>query len=455
MLSSPAMTTKATRTRLTGRWTLSTRRILAGLIVFLLGAGSIPASAEERSPASLQSLVGPFFTELAAIRGLSSPGPPPPVVIRSRSETRQYVEQEINRKYPPAQVEAERKAMVAWGLIPPDFDLRGFFLDLLVEQAAAYYDPVGKAMILADWLTPEQQQAALLHELAHALQDREMSLDQFLTPRRGTGDQLLARQALVEGEAVALSLEALFKPQGLDLQQIPDVSALHQLALAQSAGAAFDRAPKFLKDQLLFPYTQGLAFIHEFRRRHAWPALARLYQDPPRSTAQILHPTLLLDRRQDPILVILPDLGPALPPGWRRVDEDQLGEWILGEVLETHLGETKARSLASGWRGDRYQVWESDRSQLVVYRVTWQSERKAEAFARAYAVLLEAKYPALQGKAATRLGAIWAWQDGGERFLVEQRGLDVLVLERIPATAAQQIRQEVWAANPLAPVPGR
>lgn len=430
-------------------------RAIAGLVVFALGVGGSPASALQPSVTPLDALIGPFFAELATIRGLPSAGAPPPIVIRSRSETRRYVEEELNRKYPVAQVEAQRKAMVTWGLIPADFDLRGFFLDLLAEQAAAYYDPVAKIMVLADWLTRDQQQAALLHELVHALQDRQMSLDQFLAPTPGRGDQLQARQALIEGEAVALSLEIVLKARGLELQQIPDLSSFHQLAAAQSAGAVFDRAPKFLREQLLFPYTRGLQFVHQFRRREPWSALGRLYRDPPRSTAQILHPATLLDRREDPVPVTLPDLTLAFPPGWQRVDEDELGEWTLGVVLERYPAEAASRSVATGWRGDRYQIWEAGRDQLLVYRVTWETEQKAEAFAQAYSGVLESKHPALKDKAAKSAGSTWAWQEGQRRFLVERRGRDVLVLEQVPALAAQRIRQAVWAASPLTPAPAR
>jgi len=407
---------------------------------------SVPAAAEQNPVASLQALVAPFFAELSALRGLPSAGSPPPVVVRSRSETRRFLDQELNRKYPPAQIEAEQKSMIAWGLAPPDFDLRAFFLDLMEEQAAAYYDTVGKVMVLADWLTPEQQQAALVHELVHALQDREIALDRFITPSRGQGDQLLAREALIEGEAVALSLELMLKPQGLDLLKIPDLSAIQQLIAAQSAGPVFDRAPRFLKDLLLFPYTHGLAFAHQVRQRRPWSAMSALYRDPPRSTTQILHPAKLFDQRQDPLAIALPDLSAALAPGWRRVDEDEMGEWALGEVLAGHMGEAAARRLAEGWRGDRYQVWEASPALLLVYRVAWESEPIAEAFAQAYAGLLEKKYPALAGKASRTAASVWAWRDGPQGFLVEPRGVEVLVLERVPSTAVEPIRRAVLSS---------
>ena len=415
-------------------------------VLLVLSLLSVPATAQQTPVASLQALVAPFFAELSALRGLPSAGSPPPVVVRSRSETRRFLDQELNRKYPTAQIQAEQKSMIAWRLAPPDFDLRAFFLDLMEEQAAAYYDTVGKVMVLADWLTPEQQQAALLHELVHALQDREISLERFITPSRGQGDRLLAREALIEGEAVALSLEIMLEPQGLDLLKIPDLSAVQQLIAAQSVGPVFDRAPRFLKDLLLFPYTHGLAFIHQFRQRRPWSAMSALYRDPPRSTTQILHPAKLFDQRQDPLAMALPDLSTTLAVGWRRADEDEMGEWVLGEVLAGHMGEAAARRLAEGWRGDRYQVWEASPALLLVYRVAWETEAIAEAFAQAYAGLLEKKYPALAGKAPRTAASVWAWRDGPQGFLVERRGVEVLVLERVPSTAVEPIRRAVLSS---------
>ena len=88
-----------------------------------------------------------------------------------------------------------------------DFDLGTFLVDLVLEQAAAYYDPRGKVMVLAPWLGPAERREALAHELVHALQDVVLDLDRFLSPGPGRSDEALARQSLVEGEAVALTLD--------------------------------------------------------------------------------------------------------------------------------------------------------------------------------------------------------------------------------------------------------
>ncbi len=434
------------------------RRSLATLLVLLLSIGALPARAASQQPgtASPESVAGRLFADLASLRGLSAPGAPPPVRIRSRSEIRRHAERELSRKYPAARLEAERKAIVAWGVIPASFDLKGSLLDLLQEQAAAYYDPAGKIMVLGDWLTPEEREFALLHELVHALQDRETALDQYLAPAPGKGDQLMARQAVIEGEATALSLDLLLQRQGLDLTRVPLPPIVQQLTGALLSGPVFSRAPKFLQELLLFPYLQGALFVQQLRLLHPWAAMSDLYRDPPRSTAQILHPEKFLGDREDPLPVAFPDLRVILAQRWRLVTEDELGEWGLGMVLETFLDRTTGLSLADGWRGDRYQLWEDDQGQLaLIYRVRWEAEGAAGSFAQAYAGLLEKKYAPLAGKALKRPGTVWSWQDGSQGFLVEQRGLEVLVLERVPAPALTPIRQALWPATAPAPAPAR
>jgi hypothetical protein len=424
------------------------------LAAFVFGPIGI-ARSQTLAPAqsSLGLLAGPLYQQLAALKGIAAPGTPPPILLKSREDTRRFIQQELDRRYSAARLESERKGMVAWGLIPPTYDLRRLFVDLMEEQIAAYYDPVAKVLVVGDWLSPEQQQAALLHELVHALQDKEISLEAFITPHPGQGDQLLARQALIEGEAVALMLALLLKAQGLELSAFPDLSAVRSAVIAGTAGAAVAAAPKFLRDLLVFPYVDGLTFVYEFSKRQPWSAMPTLYRDPPRSSAQILKPDKRLARREDPIPITLPDLGPVAP-GITVVTEDELGEFALAAVMATYLGDQAGAAAAGGWRGDRYRVWEdADGRFVIAYLLALDSERAANAFAVGYAKVIEKRHPVLSGKGVPGVPGLTTWKDAERTFVVERRGSEVLIVEQMPSAVADRARDAIWRSRPATSKP--
>ena len=418
---------------------------LAAALAAVLPLRAQPSSSEQ---IALESVATPLYDQLAAIRGIAAPGQPPPVLLRSRADNRRFIEQEINRRYSQAQLEAERKSMVAWGVLPADYDLQRLFLDLLEEQVSAYYDPRGKVMVVGDWLPPEQQRAALMHELVHALQDRELPIDTFIGPDPGQGDRLLARQALIEGEAVALTFDLLLKPQGMDISRLPDLSMTQGLITTSAGGPVIDKAPKFVRDLLLFPYVEGLGFIYQFRKRQPWSGMSAVYKDPPRSTTQILHPEKYLDAREDPLAVVIPDLSRLLP-GSRLVSEDDLGEFSLGAVLAFHLGDTEGPRVAVGWRGDRYRIWEDTAGRFTIaYRVIMTNAQVATTLADHLKAAVERRHPELAGKAAVRAGGLVTWSEDGSGFAVERRGPSVVLLEQFPVHALDRAREAVWRARP-------
>lgn len=417
----------------------------AGLAVAALVAVALvvplPGHAQPLTVGELAAEAARGLQELAQLRGLPQPGLTVRLVVRSREERRRFVVSEFRRKSAPGQLDAERRALIAWGLVPPDFDLATFLADLLVEQAAAYYDPVAKLMVLANWLGAEEQREALAHELVHVLQDQQIDLDRFLSAAPGESDRILARQALIEGEAVALTFDRTLRQQGRDLATI-DIGPLRRAIASSTTGPMLGRAPRFLRTLLTFPYAEGLGFAHAFRRRHPWGDFSTLYRDPPRSTTQILHPARYFDRREDPVRVTLPDLAAPLGPGSRRVIEDEAGEFGLTGVLQEFLGDTET---AAGWRGDRYVLWEDARgTSVLVSRSAWTDEATAGRFAAAYARLLARRHGL--GAPAETDGGLTAWHAGDRAFAVERRAAEVLVIEGMARTALRAARDALWAA---------
>ena len=417
------------------------RRAVLGLVIVAAITGmALAVSGQALVPPELRTEARRLLGDLAALRGLPTSGGAPPLVIQSTEERRRYVVAEFSRAYSPARIDAERRALVAWGLIPADFDLAVFLADLHAEQAAAYYDPGAKRMVLANWLTAEMRRDALTHELVHVLQDRLFDLGRFLGAAPGRSDETAARRALVEGEAVALVQDLSLRREGRDFAALPDVADLQRAIRTSVSGPVVGRAPAYIRTMLTFPYAAGVGFIHAFRRRHPWAELSALYQDPPRSSAQILHPERYFDRREDPVPLPLPDLAAILPAGSRLALEDELGEVGLAEVLRRFLGES---ARVSGWRGDRHALWDLPAGGSALVTLTaWDTEELAVAFARDYTRVLTLKH----GLAAPAQEApLLAWVSGTAAVAIERRHRTVAFVEWAPPSALDAVRAAIWA----------
>jgi hypothetical protein len=191
---------------------------------------------------------------------------------------------------------------------------------------------------------------------------------------------------------------------------------------------------------LTFPYAGGVGFIHAFRQRRPWAQLSAVYQDPPRSSAQILHPERYLDRREDPVPLPLPDLTAVFPAGSRAAIEDELGEIGVAEVLRRFLGESAD---AAGWRGDRYALWDvSAAAPALVALTVWDTEGIAAGFGRAYARVMALKHGLAPVPADVPL---LVWPAGPAVFAIERRQRTVLLVERVPTATLDALRAAVWA----------
>ena len=79
----------------------------------------------------------------------------------------------------PEEIRAEELTLKKFGLVPQDFDLAKNTVDLLTEQAAAFYDYDRKKLFITDSTPRETQEPVLAHELSHALADQNFNLAQL------------------------------------------------------------------------------------------------------------------------------------------------------------------------------------------------------------------------------------------------------------------------------------
>lgn len=178
----------------------------------------------------------------------------------------------------------------------------------------------------------------------------------------------------------------------------------------------YDSAPEFLKEDFVFPYNQGAAFVQDIFTQGGWSAVDNVYKNPPISTEQILHPEKYPS--DTPVPVDLPDVAAALGDGWREVSRNQMGEWYTYLVLakgvdaNARLDENTAKDAAAGWGGDEYVVLHNDSTgqTAFVMKSVWDTNQDADEFAAAFNDYATARFgvtPTQQGDTTT-----WTYADG-------------------------------------------
>jgi hypothetical protein len=316
--------------------------------------------------------------------------------LRSKQEVRDYLIREDKEDKKDSERYADDKTLEAFGLIPKGFPLDSFMLDVLTDQVAGLYDPKAKEFYIADWIPVDEQRTVMSHELTHALEDQSFHIDSWIKAARPNDDAELARDAVSEGSAMAAMVDYEMLDQKVGVRDVPDVTLL----IRASALGEMDKdpnlakAPLYIRDELLFPYLAGTGFTQQFLKAHTgWQDLHLIFQDPPASTQQILHPDLYLHGVK-PETVTLPEWKGLVPADWKMLEENTMGEFGLGEVLKQLLDENRAELLSPAWKGDRYAVFEDakTKSTPLVFRLALDNPDDTAHFFGQYSEALEHKY---------------------------------------------------------------
>src|SRR5215472_19303097 len=135
----------------------------------------------------------------------------------TRDQVNRYLKDQIRSTVKPAEIHAEEVTLKKFGFVPKDFDLKKTTIDLLTEQAAAFYDFHRKKLFIFDWAAENMRDEALVHELAHALADQNYPIEKFLGKNSSDAEESLARESVVEGQAEWLTIEYALRRMGKTL----------------------------------------------------------------------------------------------------------------------------------------------------------------------------------------------------------------------------------------------
>jgi hypothetical protein len=323
--------------------------------------------------------------QVIAIRGLN-PNRPVARQFIDGTELRTILTKEFDHDTPPAYVAANERLYKALGLIPADSSLRTLSLDLLSGGVAGFYrNDEGKLYVVSKSGGPgANERFYFAHEYDHALQDQNSTIFKDFDGVLDQSDQLLARQAIYEGDASLLMTQ--WAAANLSQADLLELLAAGSDPAAQEVMAT---TPAILRDTLTFPYTTGLGYVSNIQSKGGWDAVNDLFKKMPVSTEQILHPE---KSTEAPVAVTLPaDLKTKLGTGWTVPLEDTFGELQLGIWLrEAGVPAADATAAAAGWGGDRLAVIDGPNGAwALVMQTAWDTEADAAAFETAATTALE------------------------------------------------------------------
>jgi len=398
----------------------------------------LPA-AEARDPdlVNLKDTTSEMAADVEKIRGLKFKHP----FMRrrlAREEMGAWMLRDARKEMPPEKAKKEVDVMSAFGLCRPATDFAALFSQLAEAGVAGFYKPETCTFYLVAGNDGRGARPIVFHELVHALDDQYFDLTALGDAVKEDSDREIALKGLIEG--CAAYHQGIYEAEHPDDHKAMLKAQATPELMAKQLKMMDEVPPALVAVMALYPYNNAKDWVASMKPdAHA---IERLFNDPPVSTEQVLHPEKFpLDGPRDyPHKVATPDVASVLGDGFENVDDNDMGELMIGMLL-TQLSQGgkyaptlinsidmktgglgfrgAAKTASQGWDGDRYTAWmeKSSGKATIVWVTVWDSETDAREFYEAYGDLL--------GKRV--LGKEWSSRPTPLRHVVDGRtsGLDM------------------------------
>ncbi len=377
-----------------------------------------------------QEVINEVFTQTESIRGLQA-DPGIQVNYLNREQLEQRMLEDFAEENPEEEIDDAESIMVMLGFIEPDLDLEEFYVALLTEQVAGFYDPEddGLYLISESQSMSAMDQYTMSHEFVHYLQDQNFDLMRppFHDPDdvavETDDDAAFAATCLVEGDAMLASENWLTKYMDAE-----DMLSM-QSESGEYSSEVLDSAPEYIYESLLFPYMEGAEFVREVYDEGGWDAIDGAYSEPPSTTEQIYHPEKYL-KGEKAVTVELEDISSQLGSDWELDYENVLGEFDVYQLFSPYFMDIDdVETAAAGWGGNRYQYYSNgDGDELLVQKYAWDSEKDAQEFASAYTQYVSDRFGE-EVKKESSIGAWNIWSTDEYKLGLKREGKEIYAVQ--------------------------
>ncbi|MEM0896168.1 MAG: hypothetical protein AAGJ79_04715 [Verrucomicrobiota bacterium] len=361
-------------------------------------AGSEPGKAAmteeggEISPADAE-IRGKVEKLVASIRKLSWKEAVPHATA-DWPTVRERIESALSPRWSDEEWKRKTRGFSALGFVKPEVAFRKEAANILTAQLGASVFLDGELLFNVDasWRGIYDRASASL-ELSQVLQDQHFNISAKLAEAKSL-DEVIALQSLSIGDAAQVKLRYMLQ------DNFPTDDEMRQ-SLTNLSRQRFDQSPAFVREMFIFPYTAGMKFSQKVFEVDGWKSLDAAFVNPPRTTAEILHPELYVEGDFQAVEISL-DASPLR--GGIAVDAGTAGELAIAILFQqTEFAErmeeleiedpgempvlqdkdfqgTEASDAAAGWRGYRYVVFPGESGDHVLWKTRWETAGDAREF---------------------------------------------------------------------------
>ena len=295
---------------------------------------------------------------------------------------RDLAESKYRADWPEGYLKDRARAYFALGLTDAaEVDFPAVHGGLIAEQVSGVYDreKTTYSTFENDDLASDETRAHAVHDLAEILIAQHHDLAAAGLYATGNEDAALAARCLFLGDAGLVAKFHILQEKA---------QPTYEPGPPRGDRTPFLRAPEHLKQRHVFAYEMGQYFAQSLFEKGGFGAVDAAYENPPRSTAEILHFNLYGNFRPVPV-AFEQTVVRGEKPFWDNV----AGEATTQLLLARRIPLTEAVEASEGWLGDRWLVYDGkvDGDQLL-WRTLWKDEAQAGRFFEAAKKFLVERY---------------------------------------------------------------